>query len=341
MKRGKIVLAFVVSILAVLLCACASNSGNNVPDGNSANDAMNGDVQTDAGNAIRVGLAMPCRDQYFSGLQTQLERACEEAGIEIVAIYEAGDYDVQKQLEQVATLATLDVDFIVGAICDTNNAEAVFESAPDIQQVWISRHPPTDVLEKYDYVTFAGSPERDAGLRQGEWLAEYFADKNKDTINYVLFMGPLGLENAMERTAGAKEALEEAGYTLNTVYEDTANWDRAEAMNKMQQVLAMGQEIDCVICNNDEMALGAIEALKAANMLEGIPVVGVDATVAGMTSIQQGEMAMTVLQNAAGQADAAIQNVLAIAAGEDVEKETWVAFEPVTPENVAEYMAAA
>ena len=336
MFRKTTSLLLIALMMVLLATGCAASPAAPVAEATPATEAAPAE-----GGKIRIGLAMPASDQYFSGVQQQLEKIVAEKAdsIEIVATYEA-DYDVQKQLEQVATLATLDVDVIVGAIVDTNNAEAVFDKANGIPMVWISRHPETSVLEKYPNVFFAGSPEKDAGLQQGAWLAEYFKAKGVDTINYVLFMGPLGLENVNMRTLGAKEALEKAGFNLVKVFEDTAEWDRAEAMSKMQQVLAMGKQIDCVICNNDEMALGAIEAMKAAGQLEGIPVVGVDATTNGMTSVKSGEMAMTVLQNAVGQAQAAIAITEQIANGETPEKETWIPFEPVTSENVDEYMAS-
>lgn len=288
---------------------------------------------------IRVGIANCSVDEFFVSVDIALKEAAKSKGYEVVASFSA-DYDVQKQLEQVSTLKTMGVDLIVGSIVDTNNAEAIFEAGSGVPQIWVSRHPDLEVLEKYDYVWFVGSAEKDAGLLQGQFLADYFEGSGKSTLNYVLFMGPLGYENVNMRTAGAKEALEKAGYTLKTTLEDTANWERTVAMSKMDQIISSGKPYDCVICNNDEMALGAIEALKAAGKLEGIPVVGVDATAAGTTSVKNGEMAMTVLQNGKGMAIAAFENATKILAGEgaSIPKETWIPFEAVTFDNVEQYM---
>ena len=287
---------------------------------------------------IRIGIDMASRDAFMSSLETAFMDAAETyPDVEIVAVYDA-DYDVQKQMEQIAALATLNVDVIIAGLADSNTAADVIPYANGIPLVLTTRHPDDSVLVK-DNVIYVGSPESDAGLQQGEFLAEYFKGSGKTELNYVLFMGPLGLENATQRTEYAKKGLTDAGYTLHKVFEDTANWDRAEAMSKMQQILGTNPTIDCVIANNDEMALGAIEALKAAGKLDGIPVVGIDATDAGLAAVESGEMAMTVLQNAVGQAETAMKCAVELAKGESLDEVVyWVPFEKVTPENLDEYM---
>jgi len=326
-----------ITLLTVLVMVAAAFAGcapaAQAPAGEDAQAPAEGDT-------FKIGIANCSVDEFFVTVDNAFKAAAEKYdNVEIVASFEA-DYDVQKQLEQVSTLKTMGCDMIVGSIVDTNNAEAIFEAAEGVPQFWVSRHPETEILEKYDYVWFVGSAEKDAGLLQGQFLANYFADKADKTLNYVMLMGPLGYENVNMRTQGAKDALTEAGFTLNAVLEDTCNWERAEAMNKMQQLLAGGKQIDCVICNNDEMALGAVEAMKAINALEGVPVVGVDATVAGCTSVKAGEMAMTVLQNGVGMADKAMELAQQVLAGDgaSVAKETWVPFKEVTVENVDNYM---
>ena len=188
---------------------------------------------------------------------------------------------------------------------------------------------------KYAYV---GSQEYDAGKMQAEFLAKFFEGRT-DPINYVLFMGQLGLENTQQRTDSVKTELTNAGFTLNKVFEDTAKWDRATAMDMMQTFLGTGATFDCVICNNDEMALGVIEALKAAGVdLAKIPVVGIDATDMACQSVKNGEMAMTVFQDAAGQGAKCIEFAIKAANGELTDLFGWVPFMPVTIDNVDQYI---
>ncbi len=109
-------------------------------------------------------------------------------------------------------------------------------------------------------------------------------------------------------------------------------------MNQMQQLLGTGKPFDVVMCNNDEMALGVIEAMKALKMdLKKIPVVGIDATPPAKEAVKKGEMAMTVFQNAKEQGRVALEMALKAAQGQKIEKFGWVPFEPVTLKNIANY----
>jgi ABC-type sugar transport system substrate-binding protein len=110
-------------------------------------------------------------------------------------------------------------------------------------------------------------------------------------------------------------------------------------MDMMQTFLGTGKTFDCVICNNDEMALGVVEALKAAGVdLSTTPVVGIDATDMACESVKNGEMAMTVFQDAAGQGAACIDFAVKAAKGELTELFGWVPFQPVTIDNVDDFI---
>jgi len=222
-------------------------------------------------------------------------------------------------------------------LVDTSTAETIIAEAGDIPIIFVNRRPDDSVLVtgKYAYV---GSQEWDAGKMQAEFLANYFAGRT-DPINYVLFMGQLGLENTQQRTDSVKTELTNAGFTLNKVFEDTAKWDRATAMDMMQTFLGTGATFDCVICNNDEMALGVIEALKAGGIdLTKVPVVGIDATAMACESVKNGEMAMTVFQDAAGQGAKCVEFAKLAAMGQLTEQFGWVPFQPVTVDNVADFI---
>ena len=94
----------------------------------------------------------------------------------------------------------------------------------------------------------------------------------------------------------------ECGVTLNIIDEQTANWSRDEAQDMMTNWLSTGTEFDAVISNNDEMAIGAIQAMKAAGMdMADVIVGGVDATQDALAAMQAGDLDVTVFQDAAGQ----------------------------------------
>ena len=182
-------------------------------------------------------------------------------------------------------------------LVDTNNGPDIVELAGDMPIVFVDRKPDESVLEE-NKRCYVGAEEYRAGAYQGEWLANFFADKEDKTINLVIFKGILGLENTENRTKGVVETLEQKGFTVEKVFEDTADFDRAKALDKMTTFLGINKEFDAVACNNDEMALGALEAMKLAGVdLQKVPVCGIDGTDAAQEEIRKGELAMSAYQS--------------------------------------------
>ncbi len=283
---------------------------------------------------MRVGVTLYDRDQFIS----YLEQAIIDAGKAtpgVVVDSQDAKQDVNQQIAQVDVFATKRYNAIIVNLINTDTVETIISRASGIPVIFVNRRPRDAVIDGVK-TAYVGSQEYDAGRMQGEFLASFF--KGKSEIRYMLFMGQLGLENTNERTRGVKETLTKAGFKLTKVYEDTAEWDRFKAMNQMQQLLGTMRPFDVVICNNDEMALGVIEAMKSARMdLKKIPVVGIDATPAAKEAVKKGEMAMTVFQNAKAQGAVALEFALKAAKGQKIEKFGWVPFEPVTIENVSKY----
>jgi methyl-galactoside transport system substrate-binding protein len=141
-----------------------------------------------------------------------------------------------------------------------------------------------------------------SGLMQGQIAADYFkanpkAYKSNDkTIHYIMLKGEPGHQDAELRTTYSIKAITDAGIKVDKLAEDTAYWDRPKAVEKMKAFLAkFGNKIDLVLANNDDMALGAIEALRQEGYNTGnggkyIPVVGVDATAPALQALEQGTL---------------------------------------------------
>ena len=338
MKKLLALLMVLATVLAVAACAApaATTTEAEPAAAAEATEAPAAEAATEApAKTITVGVSLYARDQFISTLEQGILAAAEAAGVTVDS--QEANNDTQKQAEQVRTFATKGYDVMIVNLVDTSTAETIIAEAGDTPIIFVNRRPDDSVLVtgKYAYV---GSQEYDAGKMQAEFLAKYFAGRT-DPINYVLFMGQLGLENTQQRTESVKTELTNAGFTLNKVFEDTAKWDRATAMDMMQTFLGTGKTFDCVICNNDEMALGVIEALKAANVdLTKIPVVGIDATDMACESVKNGEMAMTVFQDAAGQGAKCIEFAKLAAEGNLTEQFGWVPFQPVTIDNVDQFI---
>ena len=154
----------------------------------------------------------------------------------------------------------------------------------------------------------------------------------------LMMHGHAGQTAEVKRTEGAKEVLEQyEGLTL--LDEQTADWDRAEAMTLMENWLqAYGDDINAVFCQNDEMAMGALNALVQNNRKEGIVVVGVDAIADALASVKDGQLDATVYQDCQGQAEGALDAAVKLAKGESVDSETMISFILVTQDNVDQFL---
>jgi inositol transport system substrate-binding protein len=149
--------------------------------------------------------------------------------------------------------------------------------------------------------------------------------------------GDLAQEAAQKRTEGEKQVFAKFP-DIKIIREDTGNWSRDQGLALMENWLASGDQIDAVASNNDEMAIGAIQAIEAAGKLGEIIVGGVDASPDALQEMDKGRLDVTVFQNAKGQGDGGIKVAIALAKGETVEQFTWIPFELVTPENYKDYM---
>ncbi len=146
----------------------------------------------------------------------------------------------------------------------------------------------------------------------------------------------------MQRTADIHDVMAagKCAVTLNVIDEQTANWSRDQAQTLMTNWLSTGAAFDALIANNDEMAIGAIQSMKAAGIdMASVVVGGVDATQDALAAMQAGDLDVTVFQNAAAQGSGAQDAATKLAAGEAVDQKVYVPFELVTPANVADYLA--
>ncbi|MGZ3298216.1 MAG: substrate-binding domain-containing protein, partial [Asticcacaulis sp.] len=163
------------------------------------------------------------------------------------------------------------------------------------------------------------------------------AERLKNSGNIVILRGEEGHPAAIERTQGVKEILAtRAG--IHLVAEAGCDWKRDKAEKQVTQWRQSGQHIDAILANNDEMALGAIDALKKANIPAGkIAVAGVDGTADALAAIRSGYLTMSFLQNANAQGKQALTDAKAFAGKQYAELYDWVPYELIIPSNVAEY----
>ena len=301
-------------------------------------------VSASAEEAYKVGVCLPARDQYWTTFETGLNENFDAAGVEYQTVV-AGDQgeDVSTQISQVQTFSNNGFDAVILGMATGGSAEDFLQNAGDMKVVFFNRAASEDVLDG-EQAIYIGMAEYDAGYAQGDWLANYFNEAGKTDLKGLMFLGVLGQDSVVGRTQGAKDALEAGGINVEWVFEQTGEWDRTKAMNLFTQFLGTGEEFDFVCANNDEMALGVVEACTSSNIDIDFPIVGVDATQVGCAAVKEGTMAMTVNQNPLGQAAVAAEAVIAMIKGEapadlDENNKIATAAAPVTPENVDDVLA--
>lgn len=337
---------FAMLLAAVMTAALAGCGGETQSSGDAADPS--GSSGSTGGDTVRIGLALDKRDQFTTSLETAVTAKARELGVEM-SVVEANN-DFATQLSHVQTFAVDNFDAVIVKLINTDGAQEILDAANDMAVVFVNMKPADELLVK-GRSAYVGSDENFAGGLQAEYVAKYAQENNLDTIRAVILTGSLGQDPTVIRTQSFKDALTQAhGLKLEVVYEDTAEWDRAKAMDKFVQFMGTGKAYDVVACNNDDMALGVVEAMKISGDKQvTCPVLGVDATNIGCQSILDGELAFTVYQSAKGQGAAAVESAVALVSGEAlpaVEKGTineagtiiWIDCEPVDADNAAQYM---
>ena len=189
--------------------------------------------------------------------------------------------------------------------------------------------------------SFVGSNETDSGTVETKQLCANWKAEGKSEVNVYVMEGELSNQAAVQRTKDIHDVIggPDCGVKVNIIDEQTANWSRDKAQDLMTNWLSTNKPFDGVISNNDEMAIGAIQAMKAAGIdMKTVQVGGVDATQDALAAMQAGDLDVTVFQNAAAQGSGAVDAAVKLAKGDKVDRAVWVPFELVTPENVANYL---
>lgn len=330
MKRSVAVLLF-GAMLAVAGCSGGSKSGE-----------------------PNIGVAIyKFDDTFMTGVRNAISDAAEgKAKVDIVD----SQNSQPTQNDKVDLFISKKSDALAINPVDRTAAGVIIDKAKNagIPVVFFNREPLPEDMGKWDKVYYVGAKAEESGTISGQLIVDYWkahpeADKNKDGIlQYVMLKGEPGHQDAELRTKFSVQAITDAGIKVEKLAEDTAMWDRVKGQEKMAAFLsAHGDKIEAVLANNDDMALGAIEALKAAGYFKDnkfIPVVGVDATAPAIQALKDGTLLGTVLNDAVNQGKATLNIAVALAKGETPSKDNtgydivdgkyvWVPYQKVTKDN--------
>ncbi len=345
----KKVLALVMAAaLALSLVACGgSDSSSSTPASQAASSAA-GSIASTVPAGGKVGICIyKFDDNFMTVYRNKLEEILTGKGYEVSVV--DGNNDQAKQTEQISTFITQGVDALIINPVMTSAAEQIVSMVKDanIPTVLINREPTEGEMAVYDKIAYVGCDAAQSGTFQGELIleTEKKGDINGDgVVSYIMIQGDPENVDAKLRTEYSVKALEDAGVKVEQLDMQRGDWDQEKGQTITANALAQyGDKLEVVFCNNDAMALGALEAIKAANRTVGkdIYLVGVDALDAALDAVSAGEMTGTVLNDANSQAAKAVEVMEALLGGKTYtadEQQIYVDYVKVTKDNVADFM---
>jgi inositol transport system substrate-binding protein len=268
------------------------------------------------------------QDVFQNLLKDEFVKAAKEKGIKVRVI--DPQLDIEKQAAAIETFITLGVDAIVCSPLDYQGAIPGVLAANKEKIPYVAIN--SEIGGDGDFV-YVGSLNYDAGVIEGEYMGKVLPKDAK----IVYLRGTEGMDHTIARRKGIQDALLAKRPDVKLLAEQTAKYDRAEGMRVMEDWIQTYPEINGVLSANDQMALGALEALKGAG-IEGVLIAGIDGTDEARQNVKNGTFAITVLQDAHGQATTALQAAIDLIEGKKVEKRIIVPFKPITKENIDQYM---
>ena len=342
MRRRKILAAGIVFCMCMRsLCACESQ-------------------QLSGEDKVRVGVA------YYNQSDTFLNEliACfkeelqsfESDDLEVTVTVRDAAGSQRTQDDQIKEMLDAGCNVLCVNLVDRADPSEIIDLARerDIPIIFFNREPVAEDLMQQDGLYYVGAEAEESGIMQGELAVDAIRqndriDRNKDgKIQYVVLEGEAGHQDAIIRTENAVETLKSNGIALEKLSYQIANWNRAQAQNRMEQMIGQYQnKIELVLANNDDMALGAMDAYRKLNYTESaLPVFfGIDGTDVGLQAVRDGKMAGTVYNDKEGQAEAMAKLAVAAATGEGMEdiefeneKYIYLPYQKVTPDQIDEFL---
>lgn len=297
--------------------------------------AVAGTLATPLAHAQKIGVTMALFDDTFlTILRNGITDASKKAGATVQI--EDGKNDVGTQLSQIQNMIAQKVDAIIVNPVDTDATPKITKMVTDakIPLVYVNRKP-TDFDKLPAGVAFVASDEKVSGTLQTQHVCKLLKGKGQ----ILVLMGELSNEAARTRTKDIEEVVATKDCSgMKIVDKREGKWSRTNAQDITTNWLSSGVKFDAIIANNDEMAIGAINALKAAKKWTSASIVaGIDATPDALASMKAGDLKVTVFQNAAGQGSGSVDAAIKLIKKQPVDRFVNVPFELVTPENLSKY----
>ena len=261
-------------------------------------------------NSIRIGVLLYRGDDTFIGtLRTGLEDKAkeyeQETGIKVKLDIMDAKGSQNTQNSQVERLISLGCDALCINSVDRSSASIIIDKAMDAGTPveFFNREPVEEDMNRWEKLYYVGADAKESAVLEGQILVDAYRknpstlDRNGDgVVSYVLLEGETNHQDSLIRTEWSIETLKDGGVPIEKITGGIANWERNQASALMEQWLSdYGNKIELVLCNNDDMAIGAIDAIERAGIVAGtIKLVGIDGTPAGQEAFREGKLFGTV-----------------------------------------------
>lgn len=285
--------------------------------------------------SIRIGVSLYRGDDTFiNNIRGELEDCAKEYeqkhGVKVTLDIQDAKGSQNTQNNQVERFISLGCDVLCINPVDRTAASGIIDRAMNagIPVVFFNRQPVEEDMARWDQVYYVGAVAKESAVLQGSIVVDQYRkdpkslDKNGDgVVSYVLLEGESSHQDSLIRTEWSIQTLKDGGVPIEKIAGGIANWERSQASALMEQWLEQYPDtIELAVCNNDDMALGALDAIERAKA-EGICLVGIDATTPGLEAVYAGKFMGTVSADKEQYAAAIFSIAAARALGQPVPEE--------------------
>ena len=345
MKR-KVINTLLAAAMVCSLAACGSSdtttsdttdtSGTTQESSTGVASEGTADTEETASSGENVNATVIWRafdDQFQSGFRIIMEGQAEELGGITLDMQDAAN-DVSTANNKLDAALTKGTDVVAICAPDRESTETMAQKcdADGVPAVFFNMEPMESTMESYDNIWYVGAEAAQSGEMCAQALINYWnenteiADKNGDgVLQLVILQGEIGQQDVQLRTQAYEDTLKAQGIDYEILAMDTANWDQAQALDKMNAwITAYGIDgIEGVLCNNDSMAMGAVQACINNGYNSGdpekfVPIVGIDANIDALEAMKAGSLLGTVLNDRQNQSIAIINVIKAVNAGQEI-----------------------
>lgn len=297
--------------------------------------ACRGPQKEEEKTSIRIGISLYRGDDTFiNNIRSELEEKAKEyereKGIKVTLDIQDAKGSQNTQNNQVERFIALGCDVLCINPVDRMEASGIIDKAmaAEVPVVFFNRQPVEEDMNRWEHLYYIGVDAKQTAILQGQMVVDLYrkqpeaVDLNGDgVVNYVLLEGETSHQDSLIRTEWSIQSLKDGRVPIEKVTGGIANWERSQASALMEQWLALYPDtIELVVSNNDDMALGAIDAMERAE-ITGVNVIGIDGTTPGLEAVENGKMLGTVSANKEIYADAIMKLAAGCALGETTQAE--------------------